>query len=295
MEQSRYLAPMGLGEILDASVRLYRRNFRSLVMAQLPMTVFYLVTNAIPVYILKIGHVSILDLFTGSEITVTNGGGYSLVVFILELIMYPLTVAAVIKVASDSVLQHPVSAKDAYKFCTKILLKLITTNIVLGLVIGIAIGVPLGISFAILYLMMPYSFSVAGILITFILIIVGLLGGGFVWIRLIITFVVAVNEQNFNTGAIGRSWNMVKGYALKMFMVMFLIYLIPTVFEMSPDIMEMLYRIPSPGLSLVFGTISLGILIPLVESTRVITYFQLRVRKEGFDLTQKMEKLSSQS
>ena len=41
MDQSRYLRPMELNEILDASVRLYRENFLAFVAVQLPLTVIF--------------------------------------------------------------------------------------------------------------------------------------------------------------------------------------------------------------------------------------------------------------
>ncbi len=295
MEQSQYLRPMELGEILDASVRLYRENFRILIAAQLPMTMFYLVSNVVTVYVMKIGSASFFDTLTQPLAPTPSEPQYTgaaFVILILQLIVYPLTVSAVIKVASDCVLQKPLSIKEAYRFCAKILGKLVTTHIILSVAMGIIYGIPFVIGIVILFYMV-YSFNIAvgGIVVVFIFMVIAAVAGGFVWIRWVSTFAVAVNENNFNLGAMRRSWDLMKGYTGKMFLVMVLVFLIPTVFELSPEITGLFLRISAPGLSLVFGVIALGILIPLVESARVIVYFQLRTRKEGFDLTQKIEKL----
>jgi hypothetical protein len=65
-----------------------------------------------------------------------------------------------------------------------------------------------------------------------------------------------------------------------------------SVIEGSSDILEVVLKTSVPALSLVFGAVAVGILFPLVESARVLVYFQLRIKKEGFDLTQKMKQLS---
>ena len=42
--ESRHVNPMKLGEVLDASFRLYRERFSLLLLAQLPMAAFFVLT-----------------------------------------------------------------------------------------------------------------------------------------------------------------------------------------------------------------------------------------------------------
>jgi hypothetical protein len=216
--------------------------------------------------------------------------------FVLKLIMYSVTIAAVIKVASDSVLGEPPSVRRAYKFCIGNLGKLVTTHIVLSIVIGIAYGVPYAaFSGTLYYIFVNFNFDTRITAGAFFFLIVAAVAGPFVWTRLVTTFPVAVNEGDFNVTAMRRSWNLVKGYTVKMFLVMVLVFLIPTLFALSPLIISLYLGIISEAfgtvLSTVFGVLAQAILIPLVESTRVMVYFQMRTRKEALDLTQKMEQL----
>jgi hypothetical protein len=107
MEKGRYIRPMELGEILDSSVRIYRENFRFLILAQLPMALFYLGNDIITHY-LKTSTVDLTALLLQYVFDIplveSRYQWVPWVLYVLRLIMYSVTIAAVIKVASDSVL-----------------------------------------------------------------------------------------------------------------------------------------------------------------------------------------------
>ena len=299
MEKGRYIRPMELGEILDSSVRIYRENFRFLVLAQLPMALFYLGSDIITYY-LKTSTVDLTALLIQYVFDMQLAEPWyqwvPWALFVLKLIMYSVTIAAVIKVASDSVLGEPPSVRRAYTFCIDNLGKLVTTHIVLSIVIGIAYGVPYAaFSGMLFYMFIDFNFDARIAAGAFFFLGVAAVAGSFVWTRLVTTFPAAVNEGDFNVTAMKRSWNLVKGYTVKMFLVMVLVFLIPTLFSLSPLIISLYLGIISEAfgtvLSTVFSVLGRAILIPLVESTRVMVYFQMRTRKEALDLTQKMEQL----
>lgn len=304
MENNRYLRPMGLGEILDSAVGLYRKNFLTLVMTEFPMTLFYLVTTvASLIWLGGIGATSLLDIIMGSTVPAAPAPdifGWIVVVAMwlslaMSLVMYPLVFSSVIKVASDSILGKTPSIKDAYKFSIQYLGKLIMTNlvvyVVLALVVGIFISVPVAV---ITYAVVSGGITgatVSGLLIALVFMLIGVVILAYLQTLWVAVFPVAVNERTFITGAMSRSWNLVKGNVIRTFLAIVLVYLIPTVVQLSPSFIEFSVGISSVFLTVLFGVVAQGILIPLADITRAVIYFELRARKEGFDLEQKVDQL----
>ncbi|KYK30526.1 MAG: hypothetical protein AYK19_18230 [Theionarchaea archaeon DG-70-1] len=307
MEQSQYVRPMGFGEILDSAVRLFRKNFFALVIAQLPLTLFYLVNNLISIYFVGPGGLSFFEtLSTLSQPTVSPEPvdlTFFFVAFLLAIIqvalVYPLALAAVTKVASDSVLQNRSSVKDAYKFCLRNWFKLGSTNVIITIALVIIMAIVLFIPVAVFVAVFAYAYAtgpslgaVAGILlILLVFMLIALLVAGFFWARWVAAFPIMVNERTFLMEAMSRSWNMVKGKTIRTLFVMVAVFLIPTILQYSSAFLEFSLGRSLVVLTVVFGIVSQGLLIPLVDCTRVVIYFELRARKEGFDLEKRAEQL----
>lgn len=302
MEQSRFLRPMGFGEILDASVRLYRSNFLMLVIAQLPMALIYIVTNLSSMYFGAAESVSLVPAGTTSFTVLGNLIMYFAVVLVLIIIevgvVFPVTLAAETKIASDSVLKHPPSLKEAYRFSLKNILKLGLTNIIMTILLVIVMVIAL-IPFAVLFAIFVatlFNNPLAGftdvIFIGLVISLPFLLIPAFVWTRWIAAFPIMVNEKQFFFDAINRSWNLVKGRTMVTFLVLIVMYSIPYILQGVTFLTEgSLY---TGNFSLIFGAgiLTQAFLIPLVNCSRVVIYFELRSRKEGFDLEKRVEQLS---
>jgi len=105
-----------------------------------------------------------------------------------------------------------------------------------------------------------------------------------------------VVESTSPTDAMGRSWDLTRGYRLRMFglfVLIFLLILIPYVAIMGAVgvAAAVLGATGAKGLTTVLillGTVIAAIvqllLSPLYQAALVIAYYDLRVRKEGFDL-----------
>lgn len=273
MGHPHYLKPMGLGEILDTSVKLYRKHFRLLVAAQFPMTVYYIVVTLIETY----GFGEPLTSFFRS----LSPGGIveplldpSLrfipdVLFLIQLVLVkPLVLSTVIKVASDSISKTP-SLKSGYTFYIQSWWKLGLTYIIPTVLL------------AVLVLILGTLFWVIGLFVV-----------AFIWTRWMLTFPVAANENRFMIQSMRRSWNLVKGHTTRVFLSIIVMALIPLIIEFSPILMGTFFETSLIFLLIVFGTISEGVIVPLVDTTRVVIYFELRTRKEGYDLEQRVEKLT---
>lgn len=298
MEQS-YLRPMNVGEILDSSVKLYHKNFLPLVIAQLPAMLFYLVNGLFSMFSTGASEPSTLVLNPYLILL------YLVVALLGAFVVYPLAFSAVVKVASDNILGNPSSAKKAYKFCLREWWRYGLTYFELNLIQGIAIGIAYAIfivPIAILgYALLSGGGTGAGLIFGFVIALVfmgfGASMASFFWTRWILTFPAAVNEGIFYYKPMERSWNLVKGRTLRVFLPLFIVSIIPYIVIFSPIFMGGLLgglgavQGSLSTLILVFGTLSQGLLVPLVHVTRVVTYFELRARKEGFDLEKRVERL----
>lgn len=271
MEQGQYAKPMKFGEIIYASVRLYCENFRSVVIAQLPLTLFYMVYE-LPIFDegtgISIPHV--FDLFMGRTGQLTQ---YFLIILLLEafwvVLMYPITHAAVTTIASSTVLNTPSSVKDAYRFCLRNWIKLGMTNVIITFALLI-VEYTLEMIFNINFLR---DLSGSPVML-------GALVSSFLWARWAVTFPIMVNEDTFAVRALKRSWDMVKGETLKTYFIMIVINFIPVIPLIFAEILELFF---GKSLILNIGAIIavIGLLTPIIGCARVVIYFELKARKKA--------------
>jgi hypothetical protein len=298
---------MSLGEILDASVKVYRNNFVALVIAQLPVTLLYLGNNLIPLLSTGFDSSSLFgvsqppsDLYADlSRLLLLSL--VSLLFALVEIaVVYPAAMSAMTKVASDSILGKKSGAKEGFRFYIRNWFKLGLTNVVffvalliILVIVGLFIAIPVAV---VTYAAAAGGSSNIGALagIILVILVIGCIGiaiFSFFWIRLQGAFAVAVNEETFNIEALRRSWNLVKGSTIKTFGVLALVSLIPYALIFTSTFFELLLGMSLGSLTLLFGALSQALLIPLVAATRTVVYFELRARKEGYDLEQRMEQL----
>jgi hypothetical protein len=272
MEQFPYIKPMGLGEILDTSVKLYRKHFRLLVIAQLPMTTFYIVVTLIETYGFGESIPSSFAFLRPDQVLeplLDPSLRYiPPLLFLVQLILVkPLALSAVTKVASDSLLKTP-SVKEAYTFYIQFWWKL-----------GLTYFIPI-LLLALVILVFEYLLPILGLMIVV-----------FFWTRWVVAVPAAVNDGTFMVRSMKRSWNLVTGHTLKVFLAMGIMASLPFIMELSPIFIELFLGKLLIFLLIVFGTFSEGIIVPLIDVTRVVTYFELRTRHEGFDIEQRVETL----
>lgn len=261
------LRPMGLGDVLDETFRVYRRQFVA--------------------FILTMGIVAVpsaaLGLLSGIASAMANTRGPSIVDPLLLLILIiPLAIVAMlaqlvaggaaVQIASNTILGYPVDVKEAYSRAFSHLgglfvAGLLTFLALFGLIIT-CIGIPFAVYFG--------------------------LGWGLVYPAVML-------EDLGGTGAMRRSSGLVKEHRLRLLVCWIIIGLI----------MSILINIPGGLVSMVTG-IWIGVsqanttvvliaqtLNALAQAagqtvfgsiafiTMTLFYYELRVRKEGFDLQQR--------
>lgn len=300
---------MGFAEILDASIKVYRRNFLALVVAHSPLIFLALISTLTQAY--YTGVQNPLETFIQPTYTPTplSPVTYLFVTFLIlilqSIIVYPLVFGAATKVVSDSILRTP-SVKEAYRFSLRNFLKLGLTNLIifiaLFIVLVIALLIPAAIAAAVLAYALAtvsaasMSAAFSGLIIVVIVALIFCLIPAFIWVRWIAAFPVMVNEEKYFFDALSRSWELVKGRTIVTFLVMVMVYLIPFIIQVTSLFAELIVPDPVVGAVLTVGggVVVQAFLIPLVCCARVVTYFELRARKEAFDLEKKVEQLTEQ-
>ncbi len=241
------LRPLSIGEILDASFQVYRRHFSALA-------TIVLVCNGLPILLQIYGSSG-----TGLHWSLT------LLYIILVVVLSLIATGATVFVVSESYLGRSITAREALARATPFVGPLIIVSLLVGLVAFIGF----------LLLVIPGIIAVCG---------------------LALAVPALVVEGSPPTDAMGRSWALTRGYRLRMFglfVLIFLLIFIPYVavmgtFGVASAVFGSAGAKGVGAAIILLGTVVAAIvqllLSPLYQAALVITYYDLRVRKEGFDL-----------
>jgi hypothetical protein len=243
------LRPLSTGEILDVSFGLYRQRFATLVMVTL-------VTSGVPLIINTFvtasgGLLAHLPLFLGNVV--------------LSIVMNSIASAATVFIISESYLGHELAPREAFSRATPFIGRLIVLGLLSGLVIGVGF----------LLLFVPGLILTAGLIVS-------------------IPALVLENQAS-PLEAMGRAWGLSRGQrgkVLGVVMTVMVIIYVPAIaiggllpLFVDSGGLEGLGRVS--GTALVLTTLA-GILqlliFPLLYCALTVTYYDLRIRREGFDL-----------
>lgn len=238
------LRPLSVGEILDLAFTLYRRQFITLLSIAL-------VTTGIPLIL---------------QVYMLSGGGYFyhlglfLVYLLLSVTMSALATAATVFVVSESYLGRAMDVGTAFGRAMPRIGAVILTSLALSLLVGLGF----------------LLFVVPGVILA--------CGLG-------LAFVVVVVERTSASEALSRSWGLTRGYKGKMFLLflaVWLIILLPTL--TIGAIAGLMAGGPAEAggsegvmVAVVAGLAQI-VVYPLLYCSMTVAYYDLRVRKEAFDL-----------
>jgi hypothetical protein len=258
------LRQMGVGEIVDAAVRLYRRDFLALLaivaFVLVPITFVQLwVTQTI------VGAVGAVP----SQEAAFQFLGVGLVIFAIQfLIVQPFLVAAITRAAADAYLGERVGIGRTYRFALSRLPGILWITII----------------------------SSITILIGFILLIIP---GVIALVRLSLAPPVLVVEDVRGTKAIGRSWRLTKGHFWRLLALLLLSTLIASVGALIITIpTEVVALMMGPGgwpVSALGSAAATVLITPFTMLIIVLFYFDMRIRKEGFDIEVMAQELAPAS
>jgi hypothetical protein len=274
---------MGVGEILDAAIKLYRSQWKRLMaivaIALVPITFLQVFLTR------EIGAPLADPTTTPAELESTV-----LVSVILGaiqlLIIQPFLVAAVAKASADVYLGHTVVVGPTFRFAVSKIHSILWISILMVLIVFVPVFV-LGLIAA-----------AGGEEVAIVLLILLIVPAIIVFIRFVFASTVLVVERRKGSKALGRSWHLAKGSFWKILGTTLLAALLSSVVEGILSI---------PG-AVAFGAIgpagwpfyaiglSLAAIIttPFTTLITVLLYFDLRIRKEAFDLEVMAQELASQ-
>jgi hypothetical protein len=243
------LRPLSVGEILDTSFSLYRRHFGALATVAL-------VCTGIPL-LLRL----FLEASGGLLTNVTLFLVYTIGLVVLSLV----ATGATVFIVAESYLGRPISAREALARAAPHLGRILVCSLLMSLVVGLGF----------LLLVIPGVILAVGLVLA--------------------VPAVVLEPGTSATAALSRSWDLTRGSRWRIFglgMTLLVLLYVPVValtgvFAMVVPVASIRTLGPASVGSIVVLTMA-GLvqmfIYPLFYCVLTVTYYDLRVRKEGFDL-----------
>lgn len=258
------LRPLGVGEILDASIRIYRSRFLTLLKAVAVVVVPVQVVNLVILLSLPSSTTTTRTFSGGSYTTTTGpspGPAFAAIVLIaiVALVSAALAQAAALKVITDAYLGTETGWRESLRFGLRKLRSVVWVSILhtLGLVVGFVACIVPGI-----WLYAAWSVAIPALLV----------------------------EDAKGPRALGRSFNLVRGRWWPTTGVLILAFLLTSIVTFAFSILLVPLFLTGASTTTtqtanaVAGGIASVLTTPFAAAVAAVLYFDLRVRKEGFDL-----------
>ena len=273
------IRPMNFGEILDAALVIYRRHFGLF----LKLAVIVL---AVPVVLLVYVSARFLGSFMTQAPSVT-GLLLFLPVGILGYLGSLVLTAGTIRIIADSYLGRTPRLQDALSLGIAKLWALVVVGLGKGVVVFLAAAAA-GVVMAILGIAARGTGAAA----VWLLIAAGAAGAWLVVFVLcgyaVTTPVVVLEELGSSFDSFGRSWDLTRSFKLKVLglgvVALLLFYFLPS---WVLQLLSLVARASSPALSIALGALATVVpilLAPALAAVITLMYYDLRVRREAFDL-----------
>ena len=296
------LRPMNLADLLDAVIRLYRHNFAVLIgiaaVVHIPLGVLQIVSSVLTT--------AGFDLESPSptiEISTAIGFLGIALYWALFFLTMPIVQGAMARAVAQVHLGEDSSIVGAYRFALRRWFKLLVATLLQGLAHIVAIilpllpaGVLIGQAVIVAGGAMP-EIGVSMIVVSAI----GLLAGMAIWtivlIKLFFGPLTVVLEDRGPVEALGRSWRLTGGHFVRVALTMFIVIMLTVVLtyaivipaqigSIALQFVSMAGAQALSGASMMFAQL---LLQPVQLVATVLLYYDLRMRKEGFDLVMMAE------
>lgn len=300
------LRPMSAGDILDQAIRIYRRNFVKLVTIVAIVTVPFALVQTLAAFIAYPLSTSSFDADALDTGRVVFGQAITYLATFVAAIAAIFQNGALAAFVSEKFLGRDVTVRQAYGRALHRWLALLIAVFLIGLVNVVVFGTLFGV-FLIPFIGIAALGSTSDSGASAVLGVISLMLCCLLVPALIVAiflntrwafFIQAIVLENYNsTGGMGRSWKLVKGSFWRVFLLLFVIWLIIYLFSVGPVLLLTVGAalLASPVLialgSAVANTLVSLIMTPLQFAALTVLYYDLRIRKEGFDLQLQMQQL----
>jgi hypothetical protein len=262
------LRPLEIGDLLDETFRMYRRNF--VLFAGISVIV------SIPSAALSgYGYSLFGNLFQQSTTGAAPNFGFLEATIpalalgaLINLALIPFFYGAVVYAACESAQGRAVSAGGIFSAVLHRYFPLLGYYVLIGLMVIVFCLIPLWI---------------------------------WIWVGWLVVTPVMFVENSGLVRAMGRSWRLVEGRWWRTFLVVFLIFIVQYVVRLALNAFialgQFLLVIVAPSaivlaLSGATQVIVDSLVNPVLQIAIVLVYFDLRVRREGLDLFQLAQRVS---
>lgn len=294
-DNARRMRPMGIADILDETVELYKTSFVVLIGIAAVLYVPYSIFNQY--FTMK--YLTHLDPMkqpsTGSLIALLGG----IILSVLWLVVAsPFVTGAMTYAISERYLgrratigasfKRVFSAAIFFRIVVAILITLGVAMVAYVIIVAAVIGcVPIGSwRTSLLWAAIPLAAVVS---------LAAVVGAGYVLLRLALINCVIVVESATFSECIGRAWNMMTGFMLKCLGILALTWTVVTIVSyllLQPTQSLMTLGILKGGQAaewiLVLHTLIAALVstvsAPVTSIVTILLYYDIRIRKEGFDL-----------
>ncbi|HHY55793.1 MAG TPA: hypothetical protein GYA08_10190 [Chloroflexi bacterium] len=326
MQATSFQTPLGIGQLLDRVFRLYRLRFGRLV---LTAAIFFVPLAVLSALVLGVAMSSYFDLLframdaptMNEETILLTGGttiGLALLVAGLALILGALAFLATLAQADATVNGREMTVGASVRagltrFWAFVGMSLLVTLIAVGVLIVIYV---VAILVALLFagLLAGLSTLAGGsdlaavgaflliMALVFGLLFVMLLPLAFLTTRWFVAPVVLLTEHCGPVAALQRSWRLTEGSFWRIFGLLLLIFILNSVVLSLPLSLLQFFAVillTTQLLGAVNGALTgLSYLVsilwyPFLALTLVLVYYDLRVRKENFDLDMRIRALET--
>ncbi|MGE5925932.1 MAG: glycerophosphoryl diester phosphodiesterase membrane domain-containing protein [Gemmatimonadota bacterium] len=269
------LRPLAMGEILDHAFGLFRQLF-------VPLVVVQVITSSLPL---------LLNLYSAAS--ASPGALTTFATYLVAFVLGSLASAATAYIISENYLGRPLDAGDALRRAVPRMGDVMLLSLGVGFVVVIAalpslLVIGAGSAFAVLGGASGGGASTGGGVVL-VLLGLALLAVPFaVFSGLSIATPALVLEDIRAGRAMSRSWQLTKGFRLRIVGLLFVVMVIVLLPMFALGIIGgMVGSDESRAMAVVFtaviGVVSL-IVTPLLYCVLTLLYYDLRVRKEGYDL-----------
>jgi hypothetical protein len=327
MNTTPRLRPMSIGDMFDAAFRLYRKHFLTFIgivgLLQVPMAILQFVIQvtfgnraleewmrfATRPPVARPGQ-SIFDLLPFNEILTVLALSLALGA-IQYLLVRNLITGALANAISRSYMGQPVSILNAYSFGLRRYLSLIGASIATFLIGTMLFGLILGCTFggAAALLTGANSRSGAAAAVVIVLLLFGLfalmaLAALFFYARLLMTTQAIVLEDQGPLAGLGRSWRLTGSAFWRTLGIMVLMFILTYLIATLPaTVVSFALTLTSGGaidnlvrnqiITTLLAQLGQLVALPLQFAVYTLLYYDLRIRKEGYDLELMAEQAAS--
>ena len=305
------LRPMTAGDILDQAIRIYRYNFVPLVIivaiVSVPIAILQVIAEVLAFPLGGLLGANTTDAVNNFDTPLQLlGQAIRILAALIAAVAALFQNGAITAFVSERFLGRAITVRQAYGRAFRRWLSLLLAAFLVGLlyaaVLGIIFGVWLVPFFGLALAGTNLDSVTSGIFGALTLLLCCLFVPAMVILIFFNTrwafFIQAIVLENFNsTGGLGRSWKLVKGSFWRVMLMVFVLIIIVYAFSTGPILLVSFgaLALASPILLAVANTIISSliqiVMTPLQFAALTVLYYDLRIRKEGFDLEMQMANL----